>query len=1142
MNDPVFNHYPTLNANNSYYSVKSVLAKVREAIGDENSIKSLEETLLTFYTPSFNLDIDDNFVIIRVYPRQGEESTVTLSRLSGSTPEVVSGALAIDELPIASGTDPVDLIKTSTGESTIRVKVDPLAHSDTTIKRPLSDGKALGLGQESLEKNWKSDFGYVPIQNLYTTSFPSNPAGLLAGAEVDDEGVEIPRQDEQQKALELQMHLQVLNKIVADQIRGMSDDVRKTLVDEYTRVITSLESLTELVSEVDRGQKQFLGLADPDVFMVGKFTPADNDTSGLKRGLSLSQVLSKVLSKISNVDLNQDPEGKGPLGVSASQSDRSIMAASIDVNKATFAQSSMLSHLNLHNGKTNNGDDIPGIEWAKENFYYKSALKAIVDNSPSIDTQAVQDEISNIPVSQASTIGEASLSAWYASEMENLLTGQEKDSGAESWLATFTETVETATKALDWSCSSGEGLVVVQSIMNTIKEMASDGIDVARYTSQHSFGSYHELSQSDSHLGVKDLRLFPNMSPDQIAAAAEGEFEPPVHPTNGNFVSFACLIKFLHKVLNADLAFHEEADYESFLIDDVLGLANSDRLPAGNVWSIGELIKEFNPTYYAYSLNNEEANIDGHFDHYAQEYNSESPYSQEIREYWYSQNLLGARTDSSGFSSYQSLGVNWTKWDYSSGFTQIPEPSGYITTGSQLVDTVECKGGPHVGAFGNVIFHTVVPSISDPEYPYAHDPEAGYKDHNSSFFSTHAYRPRMIVPMYTYSDTAEQDELMNSAVMFDFSSEGRDISSIPPGFAFGSPQVRRDLGAEFSSLNKISVLHQGPVAGSPLVDYVKWETWAGGRNSKYNSLDLPWGNHPEYTSGMGTRHPELPIFFNIDTVQDDIENVDPENKLGHNPSNYAEGLQTWLANTTPPPDPREKLPNGRVFLQGQENRRNHAQVYASSVGTGEWKSFDFFPHSAIYALPIQWCRIYNPNAVPVPHPEESFSGGSKEYCPMMLGTSAKFTLENETVRNFYRAKGGGLIKFFGGLEGILKRLLVESNRKIVNSALKSAGISVQIDDDTLGFGNQGEDGLENTRMYIQILRLVIESLHDQMNLDEYNMRIDYDGNMVIETTDAPVHSFAGNKKRYWSRTLSTGTLGMKGSGHLAKAWVNFVSE
>ena len=101
MNDPVFNHYPTLNANNSYYSVKSVLAKVREAIGDENSIKSLEETLLSFYTPSFNLDIDDNFVIIRVYPRQGEESTVTLSRLSGSTPEVVSGALALDELPIA---------------------------------------------------------------------------------------------------------------------------------------------------------------------------------------------------------------------------------------------------------------------------------------------------------------------------------------------------------------------------------------------------------------------------------------------------------------------------------------------------------------------------------------------------------------------------------------------------------------------------------------------------------------------------------------------------------------------------------------------------------------------------------------------------------------------------------------------------------------------------------------------------------------------------------------------------------------------------------------------------------------------------------------------------------------------------------
>ena len=57
MSDPVFNHYPTLGASNSYYSVKSVLAKVREAIGDESSIAALEETLSSFYIPSFSLDL-----------------------------------------------------------------------------------------------------------------------------------------------------------------------------------------------------------------------------------------------------------------------------------------------------------------------------------------------------------------------------------------------------------------------------------------------------------------------------------------------------------------------------------------------------------------------------------------------------------------------------------------------------------------------------------------------------------------------------------------------------------------------------------------------------------------------------------------------------------------------------------------------------------------------------------------------------------------------------------------------------------------------------------------------------------------------------------------------------------------------------
>ena len=80
----VYNHYPTMDSENSYYSVKSVLAKVSEAISDEGSLAALETELLKFYIPSFTLNISDNHVVINVYPRQGEEATITLSRQSGS--------------------------------------------------------------------------------------------------------------------------------------------------------------------------------------------------------------------------------------------------------------------------------------------------------------------------------------------------------------------------------------------------------------------------------------------------------------------------------------------------------------------------------------------------------------------------------------------------------------------------------------------------------------------------------------------------------------------------------------------------------------------------------------------------------------------------------------------------------------------------------------------------------------------------------------------------------------------------------------------------------------------------------------------------------------------------------------------------
>ena len=1168
MSEPVFNHYPTLSASNSYYSVKSVLAKVREAIGDENSINALEETLSSFYIPSFSLEIEDNYVIIRVFPRSGEEATVTISRLSGSTPEVISGAVASDDLPIQSSLEPVDLISSKDGSDAIVVKVDPLAHSNTTIKRPLADGKAMGLGEESVPEPWIDQYGYQPIETIYTTTFPSNPRSLLKPEQFEnDDGTFEIQKTEENKVIDLQMHLQVLNKIVADQIKGMSDDVRKQLIDEYSSVVASLESLTELVTEIDKGQQQFLGLADPDVFLAGKFTPSSDASNGLRRHLSLSNVLAKILYKAAAVDLSNSDDTIGPLGLPIGDTE---IKSLFDTDG--IPSNAMLSHVGLHNGLKNDLSVIGETSWTLENKYYKQLLAGISNADNSVNLETVQEEVSEIPVQQASTIGEESLFSWYTSEMENLLTGEEKDSGAESWLSTFTETVESATKAIDWNCTTGEGFLVVQSIMNTLKEMAMDDCDVGSYVSQHEYGSNLELIGESSQLGVRDLRLFPNMSPEQADKAAEGEFDPPVHPTSADFVTFACLIKFLDKVLNAELDFHEGDDYSNFLINDVLGLGDSDRISAGNVYSIGELIKEFEPTYYTYSLNETENEIHGLFDYYVKQNNQMlqegGVWNDAINEFWTgtdsAENLVG---DSAGFSSYQALGVNWTKWtgDTTTAVSQVEEPAGFTTRAANVIsETSEQRGSASVPHFGNVIFHTTVSTVTDETYPFEKDPELSYKTHQSSFFSAGAYRPKIILPMYTYTDTATQDRLMNESVFWDFSEEGSTFSSTPSNFHFGYDSSFRRFDNEFfapgDGRTLSSIVPQGPAAGAPVVDYVKWAAWAGGgtdsSDSKWNSLTHPWGNHPDYDANVHfNRHPVLPIRFDIEATRDNIEEIDPENSLGHAQSNYEnDGDGTFVQvqvmfgeYTKPPPNVSSAPENKQTFYQGQTARRERAGFLMNgapidSQGQAGQMGVPNVGSNGMYALPILWCRIYSSHndAMKIQQEVSPDDANSKKYQMMELGTEATFTLRNEMVRKFYRSKGGGLIKFFSGLEGILKRLLVETNRKVMTGALESLGTNQFISDDLLGLGSV-TNGSMLAGNFLNVLRGVVQYLHSEMKLDDYNIRVDFDGNVVLETIDAPSHTMAGNNTRHYQRILSNGSLGTKGNAHLAKSWVNFVA-
>ena len=257
---------------------------------------------------------------------------------------------------------------------------------------------------------------------------------------------------------------------------------------------------------------------------------------------------------------------------------------------------------------------------------------------------------------------------------------------------------------------------------------------------------------------------------------------------------------------------------------------------------------------------------------------------------------------------------------------------------------------------------------------------------------------------------------------------------------------------------------------------------------------------------------------------------------------------TWEEDTISykiPPYPSEAPSRNKTHLQGQDARREEVTnifdlgISQDVAGGGDGAPVSEKGTSCVYALPILWCRIYSGSNFDMLNRQETNPDEMRKYRPMELGTEATFTLRNEMVRKFYRAKGGGLIKFFSGLEGILKRLLVETNRKIMTGALEGLALNLTLDDDTLGMS-----GVDTTmaQEFLAILKNVVSYLYTEMSLEDYNLRVDYDGNVVLEPIDAPSHTFAGNSRRYYQRVLANGSLGSKGNAHLAKCWVNFVAN
>ena len=478
------------------------------------------------------------------------------------------------------------------------------------------------------------------------------------------------------------------------------------------------------------------------------------------------------------------------------------------------------------------------------------------------------------------------------------------------------------------------------------------------------------------------------------------------------------------------MRFHSNGEVKDFLIGDVLGLDSADRASTGNMWTTGEIIKLFKPTYYTYPLNYYEMQTGSHYPPQgdAKQYSNSMQRSLQ-HTYWKTTEVDPSTGilhygESGAFSSYGAIGVNWQVYQYYediSAFdivdrdsTALDEPrTSLMTTHSQvsstLSDTTE-DDHPYTSQFGGVVFHTLVKEPTDSNFQIFLNnlPDETYASKKSSFFNTYSYRPKHIMPLYTYTDTQEHDRVMNESLMADFGPTGiANGANVPTQRqAFGTDKMGSRSGStELPSSGagqKFSIGFSGAEAGLPMVDYVAWYNEGIGATDDETyeqSLEIPWGTLNENDYGNRS-HPTLPIRAPIKTTDrtlwDDLgypveDNVATVGR--HHPFSVTTQRILAVEDARTGPDLTDGGPYG-------------------------WND-----RLGVYAIPIYWKRVLESKSGMLTLMAADPNSDEQDYAEMVKGTDTSFNLSDATVQNFYVAKGGGAFKFFGALEGIFLSLI-----------------------------------------------------------------------------------------------------------------------
>lgn len=1024
------------NADNSYFSVSAIMAKVSEYITSDATLKDLEEILTGYYIPAFLITVTANALTISVYPLIGSEATININRVDGASIEVVVGS---QDTP--SSTDPELYEDISPTGSIYPVKLNPDVHKDSAIKQSAAAGD-LGLDDSNV---WKTNFMYSPIETIFLTQISNSSKELCDTAKAN---------------------LQIINDIVSSRIKSFDSETQEVIIAEYQKYQEVIISLSSLLTTLSINQKEFTDLLNIQALITNYlgFTSADGIDDN-----SISTLLEKIKNLAANESYFDFPTGLYSYpswyhGVDPTEQNKySDHQATMDsdgdlVLKSQIYQSSALDIA------SENSDQL--IDTMEEKFYRRFAAEYYSLGS----FEAKRTELENLEFPK---LNENTIQDWYTQEMHAFLVGEDSPGLANDWVSKFKEIADPVINTMNISVAAGSGLLVRDSILKAINTMVESGIDVGEYLGIDENGNtrFDELNQ-DTVLGIKTVGVYPNPSRED---KLQEDFVSPSQLDNKGYLNFATLIRLIRKLnpANRDSAVIPDEWWSDEGIKRWISL---DILNSGPVGGLG-LISNSCVNSIADSIDMVGTSKNTFAVENPLTVNSMTTPGVKESGTFYGQSSDDLPTNSSAaynpsglFDAKSILGINWFKETNSSSRSSEIETTQTNTTS---VSTSRLHGETVINGPLNFLFSTDERvEESDVTFPEEYGPTdvATYLEleefGSDSYFQINRFASRKIGTMWSKNGTTVNEythfsDWFSKIVPDDFELNTNElensisnVSIIPTGIFGGHISLPKESTGTCTEINRLQV--EG-VRGRSYEDvsndfpiFLAWKNFDPDQNLSF--FDYPT-NGPRNWSNISKQNK----WRTTEAYQFKKKSFNLFKKNG---------------------DYREISGEDEFLVEWQNNQAAIEEEFGlTSEDVEDFLGFNLQDKG--YIVPFQWKKLKKFSEYPV-------GGYAIDEWPLKRTQGVDFegsitfdiapTVDDPVWNSWFKSKGGGVLRYLGALEGIFKGLFIETVKELTKKLNESTNSSVDVSPESFM-------SIQVANLWIEVLFTQIDFLHDNLDSD-----------------------------------------------------------